>query len=67
MSCLLAGKVLAPHVPVTRDDNLKSCVQRDFKSYLFFPFLYLFIFFGVNKGVPLLLSILKCNEEFKPI
>ena len=29
------------------------------------PF-YVSLFFGVDKGVPLLLHILRCNEEFIP-
>ena len=44
---------------------LIECAKHDFKI-MYFPFLYFFIFFGVDKGVPLLLRILRCDEEFIP-
>jgi len=52
---------------------LIKCVKQDFKimyfSFLYslciFPF-YIFYFFWVDKGVSLLLRILRCDEEFRP-
>ena len=48
-SCLHIGKVLAPHVPVTRDDNLliecaKTCLQYYIVS------LFIFVFFWGRQG-----------------
>ena len=60
------GKVLTPHAPITRDDNLLiECAKHDFKI-MYFPFLIFLYFFGVDKGMPLLLRILKCDKEFRP-
>ena len=47
-------KVLAPYTPVTRDDNLSSSVQNMTLKLCIFPFyIYIFYFFGVDKGVAL--------------
>ena len=59
------GKVLAPHMHITRDDNLYSSERNLTSKLCIFPF-YVSLFFGVDKGVPLFLSILRCDEEFRP-
>ena len=46
------GKVLEPHVPVTRDGNLKSSVQNMTSKLCIFPF-YIYYFFWVSKGAAL--------------
>jgi len=59
-SCLCMGKVLAPHVPVTRmiasnrmcKTWLQNYVFSLFMFIIFFPFLY-FYFFGIDKSVAL--------------
>jgi len=43
---------------------LIECVQRDFKIIFFSLFIFLF-FLGSIRVLPLLLRILRCNEEFR--
>ena len=43
------GKVLAPHAPVTRDDNLQSSVHNVTSELFTFSFLY-FLFFWDQQG-----------------
>jgi len=59
------GKVLAPHASVTRDDNLQSSVRNVTSKYVFSLFIF-FIFLGSTRGLPLLLRVFKCDEEFRP-
>ena len=44
---------------------LIECAIHDFKI-MYFPFLCLLFFLGSTKVLPLLLRILRCNEEFRP-
>jgi len=47
----------------------QRCARHDFKIFLFslfflyFPFLCFFIFLGLTRVLPLLLHILRCDEE----
>jgi len=41
------------------------CKKRDF-NIIYFPFFISFSLFGVDKGMLLLLRILRCDEEFRP-
>jgi len=44
---------------------LIECAQRDFKI-VYFPFCIFLLLGGSTRVLPLLLRILKCNEEFRP-
>ena len=45
---------------------LIECAKHDFKIVYFPFFIFFFYFFGSTRVLPLLLHILRCNEEFRP-
>ena len=56
--------IRTPRTRHKRRHPLIECAQHDF-NIIYFSFLY-FIFLGLTRGLPLLLCILRCDEEFRP-
>ena len=55
-----------PHARHKGQKPLIECAQRDFRIVYFSLFVYLF-FLGFTRVFSLLLCILGCDEEFKPM
>ena len=58
--------ISTPRVCHKGRQSLIKCAKNVTSILFTFPFLYFFIFWGSTKVLPLLLCILKCNEEFRP-